>query len=546
MSDLHFMGLGGTDEVGASSYLYVLKEGNLLIDAGVRPGRLGDAALPDFTPLADLKPSAMILTHAHLDHLGALPVVTSRFPKMLVYCTQATARIANLVLGDTLKISTQQGVPLFSAGQMMQALERLRIIPYFETITDHGYSFMLIPSGHLIGAASVLISSGGREVFHTGDVSNIATPVVNAAHMPAEPISVSAVVSESTYGDTLLPSRKEQVKTFVTAIGQTLRGGGRVLIPSFALGRAQEITQVLLGAMTSGLIPKVPLYLDGLTRGITELYEDMLDELPDGLNNFKRSSGQPAFLREPLHLVKDRCERERIIHSDRPAVVIASSGMLHAGASPQYARAWLPSADNALFVVGYQDAESPGRRLLELQQGGEVMLPNDKGNLEPVSAYSRVERFYLSAHADRGGLIGLISRYPAGRMILTHGEVSARNNLAGYLNTKMDVSLPKAGDLVALKDGGHRRGAFIQASTKKLAATKERHARAKVEISYDAEHHVLVVELPDKLSGELFQSGEYSLEVLKGKLTKIKLVQRDTDTDQAGVEIDPPIEAELS
>jgi len=482
----------------------------------------------------------MILTHAHLDHLGALPVVTSRFKHLPVYCTQATARIATLVLDDTLNISTQQGVPLFSAGQMMQALERLRVIPYFQTITDHGYSFILIPSGHLLGAASVLISSGGREVFHTGDVSNIATPVVNAAHMPADPIPVSAVVSESTYGDTSLPSRKEQVRAFVTAIGETVRGGGRVLIPSFALGRAQEITQILLGAMTSGLMPKVPLYLDGLTRNITQLYEDMLDELPDGLNNFKRSSGQPAFLRDPVHLVTDRRERERIIQSDQPSVVIASSGMLHAGASPQYARAWLPHAENALFVVGYQDAESPGRRLLELQQGGEVMLPSKDGPFEAIAAYSRVERFYLSAHADRGGLLGIINRYPAGRVILTHGEVAARHNLAGYLNTKMDVSLPRAGEVVALKDSGHRRGAFIRASGKKLAAIKERHARARVDVNYDAEHHVLVVELPETLRGTLFQSGEYSLEVLQGKLTRIKLVQRDPDTAQPEVDVEEP------
>ncbi|MFC6667973.1 MBL fold metallo-hydrolase [Deinococcus radiopugnans] len=379
MSDLHFLGLGGTDEVGASSYLYLLKEGHLLIDAGARPGSIGEAALPQLGLLTEHPPTAMVLTHAHLDHVGALPVVIRRFPKLPIYCTEATARIATLVLGDTLKVTTMQGQPLFSAGDMKRTLERLRPVPYFTRVSDHGFAFTLFPSGHLLGAASVLIESGGRAVFHTGDVSNISTPVVDAAWLPAAVTPVDAVVSESTYGDTLLPSRKEQVRAFVTAIGETLRGGGRVLIPSFALGRAQEITQILQTAMAGGLLPAVPIHLDGLTRGITEAYEDMLPLLPEALQNRSKVSKQRPFLTGTVNLVKDKREREGILASERPAVVIASSGMLHAGASPQYARAWLPHAENALFVVGYQDAESPGRRLLELQQGGEVMLPAARG-----------------------------------------------------------------------------------------------------------------------------------------------------------------------
>ncbi len=529
MSDLHFIGLGGTDEVGASSYLYLLGGGNLLIDAGVRPGKLAEAAIPKFELLSEFPPSAMILTHAHLDHLGALPLVTAKYPNINIYCTEATAKIANLVLGDTLKISTEQGYPLFTAGRMKVALERLKVIPYFQKITDYSFAFTLYPSGHLVGAASVLIESDGKAVFHTGDVSNIATPVVGAAYMPTKPIEVSAVISESTYGDTLLPARKEQVSTFVKAIGQTLRDGGRVLIPSFALGRAQEITQILITAMQGGLLPQTPLYLDGLARGITELYEGMLSELPEGLSNVKKASRQNAFLRDPVYLVKDKRERDRIIGTDKPAIVIASSGMLHAGASPQYARAWLPHAENALFIVGYQDAESPGRRLLELEQGGEVQLRDNKGDFSGVSAYCRVERFYLSAHADRGGLLGLIGRYPTSKVILTHGETSARHNLASYMNTKKDVALPAAGDIVPLKDEGRRRHSFISNAPRRLEATKEKHARAKVELSYDDEHHALVINLPENLKPELFLDGDYSLEILTGKLSRIKLVQNDPE-----------------
>ena len=532
MIDLQFIGLGGTDEVGASSYLYLLREGNLLIDAGVRPGGVGEAALPRFELLGEHPPAAMVLTHAHLDHVGALPLVTAKFPRLPIYCTEATARIAALVLADTLKVSTEQGYPLFGLGEMKRTLERLRPIPYFHTIGDHGFRLTLYPSGHLLGAASVLIESGGRTVFHTGDVSNVATPVVDPAYMPKEIVPTDAVISESTYGDTLLPSRKEQVRTFVTAIGDTLRGGGRVLIPSFALGRAQEVSQILLTSMASGLMPSVPIYLDGLTRSVTEAYEGLLPLLPEALRNRAKTSGQSVFITGTVELVKDRKHRDRITASDRPAIVIASSGMLHAGASPAYARAWLPHPENALFVVGYQDAESPGRRLLELQQGGDVLLPDGNGGREAVPAYSRIERFYLSAHADRGGLLGLIARYQPGKVILTHGEIRARANMAGYLNTRHEVSLPVAGEVVSLQDSGRRRGAFINPTPKKLEALKEKHARGKVQVRYDALTHEVRIALPENVAGALFGEGEYTLEVLRGKLSRIKLSERDLEIDQ--------------
>ena len=204
--------------------------------------------------------------------------------------------------------------------------------------------------------------------------------------------------------------------------------------------------------------------------------------------------------------------------------------MLHAGASPAYARAWLPHPENALFVVGYQDAESPGRRLLELQQGGDVLLPDGKGGRETVPAYSRIERFYLSAHADRGGLIGLIARYQPGKILLTHGEVRARTNMAGYLNTRHEVSLPVAGEVVSLQDSGRRRGSFINTAPKKLEALKEKHARAKVQLSYDAGTHEVRFSLPKELDGSLFGEGEYTLEVLRGKLSRVKLNERDPET----------------
>lgn len=534
MPDFSFIGLGGTDEVGASSYLYLLTEGRLLIDAGLRPGQMGEAALPRLELLAEHPPSAMILTHAHLDHVAALPVVLRRFPALKVYSTPATARLAALTLADTFKIGQRQGQALFGARDLQRALAALTPVPYFERVSDHGFAFTLFPAGHLLGAASVLIESGAGTVLHTADVNNVATHVTPPAWMPAEVTPVDAVVSESTYGDTLLPARKEQVRSFVAATAQTLVQGGKVLIPSFALGRAQDIALILQSAIAGRQLPQVPVYLDGLTREVTTTYEELLPLLPEALQNRAETSRQPPFLSGAVQVVKDKEQREKIIGSKGPAVVISSSGMLHAGVSPLYARQWLPNPENALFIVGYQDAEAPGRRLLELENGGEVMLPDPDGEgFSSVAAYAQVQRYYLSAHADRGGLLGMIHRYDPGKVILTHGETAPRHALKSFLDTKKDVALPAAGEAVSLKDSGRRRRAFLSVPVAKTPeAIKQRHRRFATELNYDPNHHVLVLQLPKEIPGSLFADGTYTVEVVRGHLTKVKLTEHQKDAGE--------------
>lgn len=547
MADFSFVGLGGTDEIGASSYLYRLSEGRLLIDAGLRPGQLGEAALPRLELLQDSPPDAMVLTHAHLDHVAALPVVLRRFPGLKVYCTPATARLAALTLADTFKIAQRQGQPLFGTRDLQRALAALTPLNYFERVSDHGFAFTLYPAGHLLGAASVLIESGAGAVFHTADVNNVATHVTPPAWMPAEVTPVDAVVSESTYGDTLLPARKEQVRAFVAATAEALLEGGKVLVPSFALGRAQDIVLILQTAIAGKQLPHVPIYLDGLTREVTSTYEELLPLLPPALQNRAESSRLPPFLSGTVQVVQDNDQREKIIGSQGPAIVITSSGMLHAGASPLYARQWLPDPKNALFIVGYQDAEAPGRRLLELENGGEVLLPDPSGDgFSPVSAYSRIQRYYLSAHADQGGLLGLIHRYDPGKVILTHGETAPRHALRTFLDTKKDVALPSLGEEVFLKDSGRRRKAFfgMGARSDAPAAIKQRHRRFTGELNYDSEYHVLVLQLPEDIPGHFFADGTYTVEVVRGKLTKVKLTEQQpqSETEKSDEDESPPLD----
>lgn len=209
-------------------------------------------------------------------------------------------------------------------------------------VTDHGFTFTLIPAGHLVGAASVLMETAGKTVFHTGDVGNVDTPVVTAAYLPKEVHPVDAVVTESMYGDTLLPSRKGQIRVLVEKIAAAVRAGGKVLIPAASVGPAQEITQLLLTAMEAGQICKVPISLDGQVRQVTAAYESMFDSLPPALR--QRQELTAVFLHGPVRLVKDRDERARLINQGQPAIVIASGTTFTTGAARAYARAWLPDS----------------------------------------------------------------------------------------------------------------------------------------------------------------------------------------------------------
>lgn len=456
-----FRALGGADEVGASSYLYELDGTRVLVDAGMRPKGAGEESLPDLGALADSPPDAVVLTHAHLDHVGALPLVRRAFPDVPIYASEATKRIAELVMADAAKVGRDQGAPLYDEEEAVEtarailtlrAHEQQRFPSYSGTT---GPSVTSVPAGHIPGAVSLILEeSSGRKVFHTGDVSNARTMTVEAAHTPSSPTPVDAVITESTYGDVMLPSRKEQVRLLAETVGDVIQSGGRVLIPTFALGRAQEILLILLSHQRSGVLPDFPIYLDGLVRPMTTLYDELIEasEMPKALTNMvKNAKRSPFFGEGDVRMVKSPQQRREVISSEEPAVILASSGMLHAGPSVAYARQILTEQQSALLTVGFQDEESPGRRLRELARGDTLSLPHSPdGKMVDVPVSCRLQRFHLSAHADRSGLLNLISDYPSQRVILVHGEGGARHALYDSLRKDREVVQAKNGELVDL------------------------------------------------------------------------------------------------
>jgi predicted metal-dependent RNase len=446
MSHLRFLALGGAEEIGASSYYIGTERAGILLDCGVRIGLLGEAALPRLELLRGLPLEAVLITHAHLDHLGGLPFLRPLLAEqgreeVPIYATTPTRRLASPMLLDQSKIWRLSGCDLLNEGLALRAASEIIPLEPGTEVEGKDFRAILHPAGHILGAAYIILEIDGFKALFTGDISLTKQGTVSEAQID-QGEEVDVVVTESTYGNCTLPSRKNEVKALISQILEVLQRGGRILIPSFALGRAQEVVLILLQHIASGILPRVPIYLDGLVREITKLYEALSDYFPEELQSFCKNSRQPPLLRPPVELVDDRL-RERLITERKPAVIIASSGMLQGGVSPIYSRTIASEEESGIFIVGYQDEDSPGRRLLEAKRGDELEIMG-----EAITLSCEVTQFKLSAHADRGQLLNFLSRFPSQSVVIVHGEGSARHDLYNSLKGERFVWLARAGEAI--------------------------------------------------------------------------------------------------
>jgi len=263
----------------------------------------------------------------------------------------------------------------------------------------------LFRAGHILGAAGVVIQVGDRRVVVTGDIDDRGQASVGAAEIPRRlAAEADLLVIETTYCDSVHKDRVQEGIGLVRRAEEVLAVGGRILIPAFGLGRAQEIA-LLLGEQ----LPEVDVLVDGLARDISDLY---------------RLNGAPEVLRGRVRKVGNRDREIRGFHG---GVIITTSGMLTGGAAIPWAQAVLPEPDSALFICGHQDEEAPGRELEQLADADpesprSVLLRDELGARVPVEVAAAVHRYNLSAHADSSGLMTIIDQVRPKAVMLVHGE----------------------------------------------------------------------------------------------------------------------------
>ena len=448
---MQYVFLGGAGEVGASCLLIKVANRNILIDCGVRVNETKNAASPDLDRLRQLAPTldAIFISHAHADHVGALPLVHKMYPSTPIYATLPTAVLSVLMLESTLNLRLAEILAnkinqvaftkecMFSAVDEMLANVPDEVSPdeWIDLGWEDNWAFRFIASGHILGAVSILLQTPEGRFLYTGDVSAFNQRVVDGIGNKLSGINPDFMWCESTYGESNHPARTTEEQNLARAISDVIQEGGNVLIPSFALGRAQEIILIIVTAMQSGRIPAFPVVTDGLVNKICRVYGDYSRFASIRFQHWIRRN--PRIFSTPPITPLHPNQRQALMQIDNiPKCVIASSGMLIGGASVEYAKAWAGDPKNAIFLSGYQDGESTGGRLRNTQKG-DYMTFSD-GQIIQVNC--KVEQFHLSAHSDQGQLIKMIKQAKPKAIALAHGNREVTQILQDKLSKDFPVT----------------------------------------------------------------------------------------------------------
>ncbi|HET6343928.1 MAG TPA: MBL fold metallo-hydrolase, partial [Myxococcota bacterium] len=400
---LSFQALGGAGEVGGSSHLLDFGKSKILVDAGIKPDGRGPAT-PDFGKLNGV--DAAVVTHAHLDHCGALPLLVRDRPNVPIYCTPPSAKLIVSALND----HAAMGGGLPGGAPIHEVRKRLVPVPFGKPLDIGGTKVTLTESGHILGAASVLFNSGPSTVFHTGDICMEDHFSIPSARLP-DVRDIDLLIMEATLADQKPQHFAESIRTMVEVINDTtLERGGTVLIPTYALGQAQEI---ILGikhyAKEYGLDKEVFIYVDGSVVTTSErLYAEQLGYMKPYLQH---SDPREIFFSDNIRAVaNDDKARERILSN--PCAIIASPVTMQGGASAFYRKRLEKHAENAVILPSNAAASYGTHRA----EGEEEQW--------------RVEHVSFAAHCTQDELLGITEKLSPRQIILIHGSRRRISDLA--------------------------------------------------------------------------------------------------------------------
>ena len=457
-----FTVLGGGQEIGANSYLLQVDGLPFLLDAGLHPKKFGSESLPDYS-LITRELEAIFISHAHLDHIGSLPVVARQQPQAPIFATLPTKDIALRMLHNTVTVMNiyreEKGMvdyPFFDHKDLWP-LERDLVGLEFNPRGYGGSSrrwrhgervhlrgeihAQFIPAGHVLGAAGLFLQQGRRRLFYTGDISLNDQALIPGAVLPDE--KIDALILECTYaGDGTFYSRKrgDEIEALAREVSRILESGGSVLIPAFALGKTQELLYLIHTLTIEGRIPAVPRYISGLGKSITEIYQDHRRHL------HRQVSPLSFELYSVLGLLNDLSIPKLL---REPCLIIATNGMMVENTpSARLARWMITEERHGIFFCGYVDPDTLGYRVLHARPGDR--LPFSPGE-DPVEVRNgNVKRFYLSSHADRSQLLEVARTLHPRMIILVHGEKGGMDSLQEELGKEFVIVQGEKGKTIDL------------------------------------------------------------------------------------------------
>jgi metallo-beta-lactamase family protein len=441
MPTLTFLGAAGT--VTGSKHLLESDGHHVLVDSGLFQGlkELRERNWAAF-PINPARIDAVILTHAHLDHCGYLPRLVAGGFRGRIFCTVGTRDLCTLILPDSARIQEEDArhanrrgyskhkpaLPLYTSLDAARALTQLQPVGYQRPVpVVPGLEVEFINAGHLLGSAFARVRTGNMTILFGGDLGRYNRPVLPDPERVEE---ADVLLLESTYGDRTHVSDNggEQL---ASVINDTIRRGGRVIVPSFAVGRVEELLYWLKRLEDTQKIPVLPIYVDSpMAAGALQFYTEHVNELDPDMKTGTRDA--LAFGTRRLTIVASSQESAEVVASPTPAIVIASSGMATGGRVLHHLSAALPNSKNTVLFVGFQAEGTRGRSLCDGAK--QVKM---QGQFVPVGA--RVERIdWMSAHADAGEIMRWLSGFtrPPAVTYLVHGELVALDALRARLQAE--------------------------------------------------------------------------------------------------------------
>jgi uncharacterized protein len=451
--------LGSGRQVGRSCMLLQTPESRVLLDCGINVAAQNSDAYPmlDAPEFKIEELDAIVLSHAHVDHSAFIPYLFKMGYRGPVYCTAPTRDISALLALDYIGVAFKQAKKgLYTATDVKEMVKHTICLDY-EEVTDITPDVRLTfyNAGHIIGACvtHLHIGNGLHNLVYSGDIKCIKTKLLDPAKFTFP--RLETLMLESTYGgrDNILTSRREEEEKLIATAAEVVKNKGKILLPVLGVGRAQDVMLILEEGMRTGKIPKVPIYVQGMVWDVTAIHTAYPDYLSKSVRRLIFHKDENPFLSEIFKKVGSRKEQKDIIESAEPCIILATSGMLTAGASVEYFRALHDNPKNALVFSAYQGEGSLGRRI----QNGErdfTYIFDDKP--EQVSVKLSVHTFHaLSGHAGRNELLRYVHNLnPKPRkIIVNHGESSRCLDLASTLHKahRIETNAPKNLETIRLK-----------------------------------------------------------------------------------------------
>lgn len=464
---MEFIALGETDDVAASCHFLNIEGTGVVLDAGVDPRTDGPASLPRFDLIhghRDRYVDHAIITHAHHDHIGSLPVLIREFPHLLVHMTDATKRLLEFLLPASARLQERklyngetEHEPLFTEEELsFQSHIYLThdLSTDFDvtgTLGDAKVKARFYTAGHILGSVGVQLrfmeDGEPRRVFYTSDTNMRPQSIIPGAEYPS---STDVLILESTLAndeEAEKTDREKETKRFRETVAQVMERGGTALVPVFVMGRAQETLALIDEMKADGVIDAdIPVFTAGSMRAIADLYDKTRRSTP------RRNSEFKVFDVDQRRMPRSADAKDDAL--DGPCIVVASSGMMFEPTlSNRIGRRVVENENDAILLVGYSKEDTAAARLKEAAaegKGTEVVLHEETG---PQPVHCTVDRFRFSGHSNRRDLLRVVDSMQPEKVVLVHGEPDAREWMRDHIQADhpdIDVYLPEGGDVLSL------------------------------------------------------------------------------------------------